>query len=50
MLLGVPVMMAMLFAPALVGLNNVTVLRAFKLSFLGCWRNILPFLIDLRLH
>ena len=44
-LAAIPVMMAVLFAAPLVALNQVPVLRAFKLSFLGCWRNILPFLI-----
>jgi len=43
--LGVPLMMAILFAPALVALNDVPVIQAFKLSFLGCWRNILPFTV-----
>jgi uncharacterized membrane protein len=28
-----------------VALNEVPVLRALQLSFLGCWRNILPFLV-----
>jgi uncharacterized membrane protein len=44
-LIAIPVMMAVLFAAPLVALNQVPVLRAFKLSFLGCWRNILPFLV-----
>ncbi|EXJ17183.1 BPSS1780 family membrane protein [Imhoffiella purpurea] len=45
LLLGVPLVMAIFFAPALVALNDVPVMRAFKLSFLGCLRNILPFLV-----
>ena len=44
-LVAIPLMMAVLFAAPLVALNRVPVLRAFKLSFLGCWRNILPFLL-----
>lgn len=45
MLLAIPLAMAMFFAPALVALNDVPVLRAFKLSFLACLKNILPFLV-----
>lgn len=45
LLLGLPLGMALFFAPSLVALNDVPVLRAFKLSFLGCLRNILPFLV-----
>lgn len=45
MLLGIPLAMAVFFAPALVALNNVPVMRAFKLSFMGCLKNILPFLV-----
>ena len=45
LLLIVPLAMAVYFAPALVALNEVPVLRAFKLSFQGGWRNILPFLV-----
>ncbi|MBK1722434.1 BPSS1780 family membrane protein [Thiocystis violacea] len=45
MLLGIPLAMAMFFAPALVALNDVPVLQAFKLSFMGCLKNILPFLV-----
>jgi uncharacterized membrane protein len=44
-LIGIPLAMAVYFAPALVALNEIPVLRAFKLSFQGCWRNILPFLV-----
>lgn len=43
--LSVPLTMAMFFAPSLVLLNDVPVLRAFKLSFFGCLKNILPFLV-----
>jgi len=45
LLLIVPLSMAILFAPTLVALNDVPVLRSFTLSFQGCWRNILPFLV-----
>ena len=43
--LGVPLAMAVWFAPALVMLNDMEALPAMKLSFLGCWRNIMPFLV-----
>ncbi len=45
MLMGIALTMAMFFAPALVALNDVPVLQAFKLSFMGCLKNILPFLL-----
>lgn len=45
LLLGIPLAMAMFFAPALVVLDAVPVMRAFKLSFMGCLKNILPFLV-----
>ncbi|WP_295405570.1 BPSS1780 family membrane protein [uncultured Thiocystis sp.] len=45
MLLGLPLAMAVFFAPSLVALNDVPVLQAFRLSFLGCLKNILPFLV-----
>jgi hypothetical protein len=45
LLLGMPLAMAMVFAPALVALNDVPVLQSLKLSFLGCWRNLIPFLV-----
>jgi uncharacterized membrane protein len=44
-LLGIPLAMAMYFAPSLVALDQVPVLKAFSLSFFGCLRNILPFLV-----
>jgi uncharacterized membrane protein len=37
--------MAMFFAPSLVALDRVPVLKALGLSFSGCLKNILPFLI-----
>ena len=45
LLIAVPIAMAMLFAPALVAIDEIGVMEAFRLSFLGCWRNILPFLV-----
>lgn len=45
MLLAVPLAMAVFFAPALVALNDVPVLRAFQLSFVACLKNVLPFLV-----
>ncbi|CRI65012.1 conserved membrane hypothetical protein [Thiocapsa sp. KS1] len=45
MLLGIPLAMAMFFAPSLVALDRVPVIKAFGLSFSGCLKNILPFLI-----
>lgn len=43
--LSVPLAMAFWFAPALVMLHDVGVFESVKLSFTGCWRNIVPFLI-----
>ena len=43
--LSIPLMMAVWFAPALVALNDVPAFAAMKLSFRGCMRNILPFLV-----
>ncbi|NOX77045.1 MAG: hypothetical protein GXP17_10630 [Gammaproteobacteria bacterium] len=43
--LMIPIIMAYLFAPALVVFHDVTVLEAMKLSFRGCLRNTLPFLV-----
>ncbi len=45
MLVMVPVMMATWFAPALVVVNNVSVFEAMRLSFIGCTRNLMPFLV-----
>jgi uncharacterized membrane protein len=45
MLLGIPLAMAMYFAPSLVALDAVPVLQAFRLSLIGCLKNILPFLL-----
>jgi uncharacterized membrane protein len=45
MALGVPLLMAYWFAPALVMLEDMTALEAMQNSFRGCWMNILPFLV-----
>ena len=45
MLLLLPLMMAVWFAPALIVLNDVSIGEAMKLSFIGCLKNIVPFLI-----
>jgi uncharacterized membrane protein len=45
MALALPLVMAYWFAPALVMLEGMTALEAMQASFLGCWMNILPFLV-----
>lgn len=45
MLVQIPLMMALWFAPALIVLNDVSIPQALKMSFFGCLKNILPFLI-----
>lgn len=45
MLFLIPVIMAVWFAPALIVLNNLSIGQAIKLSFTGCLKNILPFLL-----
>jgi uncharacterized membrane protein len=40
-----PLMMAYWFAPALVALDGISAVSAMKLSFVGCLRNVLPFLL-----
>ncbi|MES9969763.1 MAG: BPSS1780 family membrane protein [Candidatus Thiodiazotropha sp.] len=45
LLLFVPIIMAYLFAPALVALNDMSAWEAMKASFMGCMRNILPFFL-----
>jgi uncharacterized membrane protein len=44
-LLFIPVIMAYLFAPALVALEDMSAWEAMKASFMGCLKNILPFLL-----
>jgi len=43
--LSVPIYMALWFAPALVVLRGMAPIEAIKESFLGCLKNILPFLV-----
>ncbi|MBK1645031.1 hypothetical protein CKO25_10280 [Thiocapsa imhoffii] len=45
LLFAIPLAMAVFFAPSLVALDQVPVLRSFSLSFFGCLKNILPFLL-----
>ncbi|MEE9358042.1 BPSS1780 family membrane protein [Candidatus Vondammii sp. HM_W22] len=49
MLLGfgltIPLVMAYWFAPALVALEGMSAINAMKMSFVGCWKNMLPFLL-----
>ncbi|HEY2862620.1 MAG TPA: BPSS1780 family membrane protein [Casimicrobiaceae bacterium] len=45
LLLYLPLLMAVWFAPALVVLRNVEPLDAMRLSFNGCLRNVMPFLV-----
>ncbi len=40
-----PLLMAYWFAPALVVFHKKDSMEAMKLSFVGCWRNMLPFLV-----
>jgi uncharacterized membrane protein len=40
-----PLVMAIWFAPPLVVFNNLSAIDAMRLSFLGCLKNIVPFLI-----
>jgi len=41
----IPVMMGYWFAPALIAINEKPVFEAISLSFKGCLKNILPFLV-----
>jgi len=43
--LMLPLVMAVWFAPALVALHQMGALEAMKQSFLGCLKNVLPFLL-----
>jgi uncharacterized membrane protein len=45
LLFYLPLVMAIWFAPALIVLQGTEPWAAMKLSFIGCLRNILPFLI-----
>ena len=42
---SIPLVMAYWFAPVLVALDDLSAINAMKLSFIGCIKNILPFLI-----
>jgi len=42
---AIPVGMATYYAPALVALQGMPAIAALKNSFLGAWRNILPFVV-----
>lgn len=44
-LLALPVVMAYWFSPALIAIDGMRAWPAMKLSFKGCLRNILPFLL-----
>lgn len=44
LLFMMPLVMAYWFAPALIVLHDVPVIQAYKMSFKGCWGNMLPFL------
>ena len=41
----IPVIAAFWFAPVLVALGGVSVMNSFKMSLIGCLKNILPFII-----
>lgn len=45
MILSIPVMMAMWFAPALVFFEDASPIDAVKASFSACWKNIVPFIV-----
>lgn len=41
----IPVAMAFWFAPVLIVVNDISISSALKLSFVGCLKNIIPFLV-----
>ncbi len=43
--LALPLYMALWFAPSLVVFNNLKPVEAMKVSFFGCLKNIVPFLL-----
>lgn len=45
LLLFLPLLMAYWFAPALVAIDGTSAVSAMKLSFVGCLKNVLPFLL-----
>jgi len=46
LLLSVPLMMAVLFAPALATIDKLAVGPALRLSLVGCWRNLAPLTVS----
>jgi hypothetical protein len=46
MLLSVPLMMAILFAPALATIDRLPVVPSLRLSLEGCWRNLAPLAVS----
>lgn len=45
MLIMIPFIMAVWFAPTLIMLHDVGIFEAMKMSFMGCLKNVIPFLI-----
>lgn len=45
MALFIPITMAIWFAPALIAIHDVPVIKSLKMSFVGCLKNMLPFLV-----
>lgn len=45
MLVMIPLIMAVFFAPILIVLHDKPVIESMKMSFMGCLKNILPFLL-----
>ncbi|GAB2692135.1 BPSS1780 family membrane protein [Aliiglaciecola sp. 3_MG-2023] len=45
MALMLPMVMAVWFAPALIVLQDMPVFAAMKASFIGCFKNVMPFLV-----
>ncbi len=45
MLVFIPLSMAVWFAPALIAINDISIVDALKMSFMGCLKNIVPFLL-----
>ncbi|MCF7978890.1 MAG: hypothetical protein K9L82_12910 [Chromatiaceae bacterium] len=45
MLTMVPLLMLYWFAPVLVALEGMTAIEAMRMSFRGCWKNIVPFTV-----
>lgn len=45
LLVFVPAIMAFWFAPALIVINDLSVTQAMKMSFMGCLKNVAPYLL-----